>query len=256
MTDEPLIHVENVLDGRGAIIRLNRPKALNALNGPLLDALDAALDTLESKAEVRVVILAGNAKSFSAGADLKEESFDRMERVRRMHRLVLRLRDYPAASIAAIEGWALGGGLELAMACTFRVAAPGARLGLPEVHLGAIPSYGGTQLASRLLGPVRALELICTGEPILAEQAARIGLVNWLAASDGAAVECALDYAAKLSVLSRAALGAARRAVLHGIDLPLEDGLALEAETCRTALDGQTPEGIAAFRERETKAPR
>lgn len=256
MTDEILVHVEYILDGRGAIIRLDRPKALNALNGPLLDALDATLDELESNADLRVVVLTGDRKCFSAGADLKEESFDRMERIRRMHRLVLRLRDYPAASIAAIEGWALGGGLELAMACTFRVAAPGARLGLPEVHLGAIPSYGGTQLASRLLGPARALELICFGEPISAEHAARIELINWMATADGTAVECALEHAAKLSTLSRAALGAARRAIMHGIDLSLEDGLTLEAETCRTALAGQTPEGIAAFRARETKAPR
>lgn len=254
MTDEILVHVEHILDGHGAIIRLNRPRALNALNGPLLDELDSALDTLENNADIRVVVLTGDNKSFSAGADLKEDSFDRMERIRRMHRLVLRLRDYPAASVAAIEGWALGGGLELAMACTFRVAAPGARLGLPEIHLGAIPSYGGTQLASRLLGPARALELICAGEPISAEYAARIGLINWIAAVDGAAIECALEHAAKLSPLSGAALGAARRAVMHGIDLSLEDGLALEAETCRAALDGQTPEGIAAFRARETKA--
>ncbi len=254
MNDVKTVQVDHVLDGRGAVIRLNRPKALNALNGSLLDALDQALDTLESNPDIRVVIVTGNDKSFSAGADLKEESFDRMERIKRMHRLVLRLRDYTAVSIAAIEGWALGGGLELAMACTFRVAAPGARLGLPEIHLGAIPSYGGTQLASRLLGPVRSLELICTGEPIAAEHAARIGLVNWVAAADGAAVDCALEHAAKFSALSNAALAAARRSVLHGVELSLEDGLTLEAETSRAALDGQPPEGIAAFRARESKS--
>lgn len=248
------IQCEEILDGRVAIITLDRPRAMNALNGDLLDEVELALDRLQEKDMLATLIFTGSGGNFSAGADLKEEGFEQVERIRRMHRLVLRLRDFPAATIAAIEGWALGGGLELAMACTFRTAAPDARLGLPEIRLGAIPSYGGTQLARMLLGPAKALELICTGEPVDAEKAARIGLVNWVASADGTALAVAVDRATQLAEFSVPALAAARQAVLHGADLSLEDALALELKESLSAVERQAPDGIARFRKR-SKTP-
>lgn len=248
---ERLVEGEMVLDGRAAIVRLSRPRALNALNGQLLDELDAVLDSLAEQPEVRVIILTGSEKCFSVGADLKEVLDDRQARIARMHGLVERLATYPALSIAAIEGWALGGGLELAMACTFRVAAPGAKLGLPEIKLGVIPSYGGTQLAPRLLGASRALELLCLGEPVEAERAERLGLVNWLASTAGGALDTALGYAAKLAEHSLPALQAVRQSVTDGLNLPLSQALAIEASVSAELLAGESPpDAVGAFRNR------
>jgi len=172
-----------------------------------------------------------------------------------MHRIVERLIELPAVSIAAIEGWALGGGLELAMACTFRVAAPGAKLGLPEIRLGVIPSYGGTQLTPRLIGSARALELLCLGEPIDAERAERIGLVNWVADHAGGALALALDRAALLAERAMPALIAARQAVRQGQILPLHDALAVEAAaSARLAVEAST-DAAAAFRRRGAISP-
>lgn len=259
MTDSPpdnassaqRIASELVLAGRAAVIRLSRPRALNALDGQLLDEIEATLANLAKLPELRVVILTGSEKCFSVGADLKEDLFDRAERIARMHRLVERLDDFPMITIAAIEGWALGGGLELAMACTFRVAAPGAKLGLPEIKLGVIPSYGGTQLAPRLIGQARALELLCLGEPIDAAKAVQIGLVNWVASEQGGALALALDRAAVLAERSAPALRAARTAVHGGMHLPLGEALALEAATSAELLAGDAPpDAAAAFRGR------
>lgn len=248
-----LVETETTPDGRVAIVRLARPKALNALSGELLDELDAALDGIAGQPEVRVIIITGSDTCFSVGADLKEELADREARIARMHGLVVRLATFPALSIAAVEGWALGGGLELAMACTFRAAAAGAMLGLPEIGLGVIPSYGGTQLAPRLLGAARALELLCMGEPVDAVRAERMGLVNWLADEPGGALAVALERAAVLAKRSLPALRAARQAVHEGENLPLQQALAIEAEVSAQLLSGEdAPDAAGAFRDRST----
>lgn len=247
-----LIETEMVLGDRAAIIRLARPRALNALNGELLDELDAALDTLAALPGLRVLVLTGSATCFSVGADLKEPLTDREARIARMHQLVERLAGFPAISIAAIEGWALGGGLELAMSCTFRSAAPGAKMGLPEIKLGVIPSYGGTQLTPRLLGHARALELLCFGEPVEAARAEQIGLINWLAEEPGGALPLAIERAAALCERSRPAVQAARRAVYGGDSLPLAQALAFEAEASVSLLTGDgPPDAAATFRDRD-----
>jgi len=247
-----LVQTETVLDGRAAIVRLARPGGLNPLNGVLLDALDAALDDMAARPDLRVMVLTGSDKSFSVGADLKEPLTDVGQRVARMHAMVERLATFPALSIAAIEGWALGGGLELAMACDFRAAAPDAKLGLPEVGLGVIPSYGGTQLTPRLIGPARALELLCLGEPIDAQRAERIGLVNWVAGQPGGALALALDRAAVLAKHQKAALLAARQSLREGEGLTLSEALAVEARVS-AALTSNTSEATAeAFRSQST----
>ncbi|OZA20880.1 MAG: hypothetical protein B7X90_04585 [Novosphingobium sp. 17-62-19] len=246
-----LVTTELKAEGRVAVIRLDRPKALNALGGELLDQLDAALDHVEALPDVRVLIITGTDKVFSVGADLKEVLPNRDERIARMHRLALRLAAFPVPSIAAIEGWALGGGLELALSCTFRTAAPGARLGLPEIKLGVIPSYGGTQLTPRLIGTNRALELLCLGDPIEAERAEAIGLVNWLANAQGGALDLALERAAVLAERHPAAVRAARQAVGEGLALPLDAALATEARVSAALLVGDdAPDASAAFRAR------
>lgn len=252
---EMLVQTEFVSDGRAAVVRLNRPRALNALNGELLDALDAALDSLAVHPDLRVVILTGSDSCFSVGADLKEQLEDIDKRIGRMHRLVERLQTFPCASIAAIEGWALGGGLELAMACTFRVAAPGAKLGLPEIKLGVIPSYGGTQLASRLLGSSRALELLCLGEPIDAARAEQIGLVNWVADAPGKALALALDRAASLAERSPRALAAARQSVREGEGQPLGKALDVEAAASAQLRVHGGIDAAAAFQAMQVKSP-
>ncbi|WP_446653449.1 enoyl-CoA hydratase/isomerase family protein [Blastomonas sp.] len=241
-----MIETTFALDGRVAIIRLTRARALNALNGDLLDELDEALDSIATQEAVRVAIITGTDSVFSVGADLKEQLADRGARIERMHRLVLRLAGMPVVSIAAIEGWALGGGLELAMACTFRAASPTARLGLPEIRLGVVPAYGGTQLAPRLVGSALALELMCLGEPIDAARAERIGLINWLADDAGGALALALDRAAAIAERSLPALQAARQAVRDGERLALPQALALEAQISAHLLAGDNPPDAAA----------
>ena len=245
-----MVETEITLNDRAAVVRLMRPRSLNALSGPLLDELDSALDRLAALPELRVIVLTGSEACFSVGADLKEPIADIGQRVARMHRMVERLAEFPAISIAAIEGWALGGGLELAMACTFRVAAPGAKLGLPEIRLGVIPSYGGTQLTPRLLGSARALELLCFGEPVDAVQAEKIGLINWIADETGGAVALALDQAAVLADRSMPALAAARQAVREGQSLPLREALAVEAAVSANLVANSPVNAAHAFRSR------
>lgn len=246
-----LVETETVANGLVTIVRLMRPRVLNALNGPLLDELDHALDSVAARQEVRIMILSGSDTCFSVGADLKEELLDREARIARMHGLVERLANFPVLSIAAIEGWALGGGLELAMACTFRVAAPDAKLGLPEIKLGVIPSYGGTQLAPRLLGTTRALELLCFGEPIGAKQAERIGLINWLSENNGGALALATERASMLAKHSPPALLAIRNAVLGGENMTLRQSLAVEARVSGQLLKTENPPDAAkSFRSR------
>lgn len=241
--------VDLTLENELAFVTLNRAGALNALNGPLLDELDAALDAAEAAPDVRVVILAGGAKAFSVGGDLKEDHADADVRVQRMHRLALRLQSYPKVTIAAIEGWALGGGLEIAMGCTFRVAAPGARLGVPEIAMGLIPGFGGTQLLPRIVGPAKAIELLCHGEPVDAEEALRIGLVNRVAAETGGALDCARDFAARFARHVPTAQLAARTAVREGLNLPLDQALAIERREINGLRgDSGVPDGINEFR--------
>jgi enoyl-CoA hydratase/carnithine racemase len=249
-----MLALTSALDGRCAVITLDRPAALNALNGSLLDALDRALDDAERDSGIRLLILNGGEKAFSVGADLKEDLADPDERVRRMHAFAVRLRSYPKISIAAIEGWALGGGLEIAMGCTFRVAAPGAMLGLPEIKLGVMPGFGGTQLLPRLIGATRALEMLCDGEAVDAETALAIGLVDRLAESKGDALRCAQDFAKRFVELSPVAQHAARRAVEGGQGLPFDEALAVERrELIRLRGAEPAPEGLRAFREKGSR---
>jgi len=175
-----LVEIENKI----ALVTLNRPQALNALNKDLLNEISDFLDEAEKNPEIRVVILTGSGeKSFVAGADIKEFSDfggqqGELLAKEGQDKVFNKIENFPKPVIAAVNGFALGGGLELAMACHFRIASENAKLGLPEVTLGLIPGYGGTQRLPKLIGKGRAAQMIFTAEMVPAQRAFEMGLVN------------------------------------------------------------------------------
>jgi enoyl-CoA hydratase len=236
-----------------ALITLDRPDALNALSSAVLRELAQAFDQVaESDARALIVTGAG-AKAFCAGADIKEltgRSLTEQRRDAAFGQTVLaRLDTLPMPSVAAINGYAFGGGLELALACTFRIAAPAAKMGLPEIKLGLIPGYGGTQRLPRAVGEARALEMIMTGRTVDAEEALRIGLIHRIA--DGDPVQAALAFARGFSGYGLPALRLARDAVKRALDVPLHQGLGIEADLNTLAFQTQDAvEGMTAFMEK------
>lgn len=212
--------------GDVAVLTLSRPDQLNAITNAMIALIEQALDEVEGDDSIGLVIT-GEGRAFCAGSDLKEQPGNFLERVRRMHRLVLRMVRFPKPIVAAMNGLAYGGGLEIAMGCTFRVAAPGAKLSLPEVKLGVMPAYGGTQMLPRLVGAARALEMLVMGEPVLAEKALEHGLVTAISENP---LEAAIAMVRQASRYGMKAQQAMREAVWRGIDRPLEQALELEAE--------------------------
>jgi enoyl-CoA hydratase len=236
-----------------ALLTLNRPEALNALSFAILGELEAAFDEV-ARSDARGVIITGAGdKAFCAGADIKELTRrDLMAQKRGAEfgqRVFHRLDRLPMPSLALINGYAFGGGLELAMACTFRLATPNARMGLPEIKLGLIPGYGGTQRLPRLVGEARALEMVMTGRAVKADEAERIGLVNRVV--EGDALAAALEFARGFSGYSLPALGFAREAVQRALDTPLSEGLRIEADLSTLAYrTADAEEGMSAFLEK------
>jgi enoyl-CoA hydratase len=220
--------------GSIATITLNRPAVLNALNAELLRRLDDALVALRGDAGVRAVILTGaGERAFAAGADIAElaglDGAVAGERTARAgQRVTQLLESLPVPVVAAINGFALGGGCELAMACDIRIASDNAKFGQPEVNLGILPGYGGTQRATRLLGPGAALYLCLTGETIDAVEALRIGLVQRVVPQGDLRAE-ALRIAGAIAAKAPLAITAAKRAIRDGAALALNEALALEA---------------------------
>lgn len=219
--------------GQCTILTLNRPNVLNALNTALVEELEAAVDQVEAS-DAQALILTGSGRAFCSGTDIsgKEPHEGTTEefasaRIARMHALALRLRDLPQPSIAVLNGLAYGGGLELALAFTFRIAAPTAALCMSEVTLGLMPSYGGTQLLPRLIGQGRALEMMLTGKPMSAEEALRIGLLN---AVDADPLAAAISFAERLPSGTGLAQRMIRRSVDSGAHLDLASAFRLEQE--------------------------
>jgi len=236
--------------GDCALLTVNRPQARNALSFAELDRLEAALDRVARSSSRALVVTGAGDRAFCAGADVDElrgrTPLECRRDMRRGQAVMLRLENLPLPSVAAINGWALGGGLELALACTFRVAVRHARLGCPEIRLGLIPGYGATQRLPRLIGPGRARLMILTGAPVDAERAEAIGLVDRVV--DGNVVEAALELAGELSRLSLPALALAREAIRRAGEIAFADGLAVEAELGALAYSLEdSAEGIAAF---------
>lgn len=215
-----------------AIITVNRPDALNALNSDLLYELSVAFEIAAADANVYALILTGAGRAFIAGADISNlqklsDAFGGREAALAGQDAANSLAALPFPTVAAINGFALGGGLELALACDLRVASPKAKLGLPEVGLGLIPGYGGTQRLPRLIGSGRALDLIFTGRHVPADEALQLGLVNRVADD---ALEAAKELVAQILKNAPVALGLAKEAIVRGSDVTLPQGLEIEAD--------------------------
>ena len=233
-----------------AVVTLDRPEALNALSFAVLQELAAALDQAAGSDARALIVTGAGSRAFCAGADIKELTGRALVEQKRGaefgQAVFARLDRLPILSVAAINGVALGGGLELALACTFRLAAPAARLGLPEIKLGLIPGYGGTQRLPRLIGEARALELILSGRAVDAQEAERIGLVNRLV--DGDPLEAGMAFARTITGYSLPVLGFARAAVKSAAEVPLAEGLKIEAQLSTLAYrTADAEEGMDAF---------
>lgn len=250
--------IEMSVDGHLCLLALNRPEVMNAINQEMIDELLQALAALDKNEDVHVVIITGRGKAFQAGADIGELSaMTPLELLRwneglvRVNAAVQKLRQ---PVIAAINGAALGGGLELALACTMRVAVAGAKLGLPETKLGIIPGTGGTVRLPRLVGKGRAAELVLTGEIITAKEGERIGLINRLApdgAPPEAAVEVAREIAKKILTCAPIAVEMAKDAIEVGFDLPIEQAVQYSQKNCVTCFSTEDmKEGTRAFLEK------
>ena len=227
MSDELVIR--ETRDDGVVLLRLNRPP-LHPLSRALLDELHAHASGLAADVSVKAVVVTGGDRAFAAGADVEEftepgvapaisaginGAFDTLGAI-------------PRPVIAAIEGFALGGGFELALACDLRVAGDSARLGFPEIQLGIFPGGGGTQRAARLIGPARAKELVWSGRHVKAPEALELGLVDRVVPA-GTALDAALEWASTLGAGAVVAMGLAKRAIDGGLDGSLADGIALEA---------------------------
>ena len=242
-------------DDRIAVLTVDRPEKLNALNSEVLSELDAALDLARASAEIGAVIITGaGPKAFIAGADIGELSkmtpISGRQHSLRGQAIFSKIEALGKPVIAAINGFALGGGCELALACTLRIASENAKLGQPEVKLGILPGYGGSQRLARIVGKGRAMEICLTAEPISAEEAFRIGLVNRVVPA-GQALPAAREIAEKILGNGPLAVAYTMEAIHHGLDLSLEDGLLLEATLfglCASTADMR--EGMAAFLEK------
>ncbi|HBN09441.1 MAG TPA: hypothetical protein DD435_12595 [Cyanobacteria bacterium UBA8530] len=236
-----------------ATVTINRPRAFNAINREVVAAFNAILDKLP-ESDPRVLILTGaGEKAFIAGADIEEmENMDPIEAVdysASCHRLLDRLSSLPIPVIAAVNGFALGGGLEFALACDVRISADNGVFGFPEVTLGIIPGWGGTQRLPRLIGQGRALELLFTGKRIKADEAASLGIVNQIVPK-GEALNGALLFARGIS-RARTAVANVKKAATMGLRCGLDTGLSLEAGcfgNCFAHPDQK--EGMAAFKEK------
>lgn len=243
------------LRDRIAVLTLDSPERLNAIGSETVDRLTLALNELRDNDDVRALVVAGAGRAFSAGADIGEiESFTAP---RQFHSFVQRLtdaytllEDFPKPSVAAVHGFAFGGGLELALACDLRVAERGARLGLPEMKLGVLPGAGGTQRLPRLIPPAIAKQMILTGEPIDAERAHALGLVNELA-EPGEALAVAEALATALAAGAPLALAAGKRLIDYGLGMDLEAAISYERETVSVLFSTEDRvEGLKAFRDR------
>ena len=233
-----------------AVLRLNRPQALNALSFALIGELGRLFDEVAAGDARALLIIGAGEKAFCAGADIGELAGRTLEQTKRGAEFgqatFAKLERLPQPSVAIINGYAFGGGLELALACTFRLATPNAKMGLPEIKLGLIPGYGGTQRLPRAVGEARALEMIMTGKTLDAQTALAWGIVSRIV--EGDALMQGMAFAREFAGFSLPVLGMAREAVGRALDNPLDAGLKIEADLSTLAFQTEdAAEGMAAF---------
>ncbi|GAB2922709.1 enoyl-CoA hydratase-related protein [Rhodococcus aerolatus] len=224
-------HVRFEVDGGIGTIRLDRPP-MNALNRQLQEEIKAAAEEASARDDVRAVIVHGGERVFAAGADIKEmasKSYADMTTLAvALQRCFIAVAQIPKPTVAAITGYALGGGMELALCCDRRIAGDNAKVGQPEVLLGIIPGAGGTQRLSRLVGPSRAKDIVFTGRFVDAQEALAIGMVDEVVPADDV-YEAARRWAGQFTGAAAAALAAAKAAIDGGLDVDLDNGLKLES---------------------------
>jgi enoyl-CoA hydratase len=239
-------------NGRVGVVQLNRPQALNALNSALMDELIAVLQTFDADPEIGCIVVMGSEKAFAAGADIKQMA----------QASVVEMIDSPFIGywdqlarigkpiVAAVSGWCLGGGCELAMACDLIIAAESAVFGQPEINLGVIPGAGGTQRLTRAVGKSVAMDMVLTGRRLSGQEALQFGLIARLLPNEGFA-EAAVAVAAEIAAKSPIALRIAKEAVNHAFELPLAEGVHLERRLFNMLFaTNDQKEGMAAFVEK------
>ncbi len=242
-------------DQRIMRITIDRPKSLNALNAKTLEELGRVLDQAASDNEIRVLIITGAGdKAFVAGADITEIQTADEDSVTRLgqlgHETLLKIQNLGKPVIAAVNGYALGGGCELALACTLRIGSENAIIGLPEISLGIMPGYGGTQRLTRITGIGRGFEMMLSGKPITANKALDWGLLNQVVPQEQLA-ETTNQLALQLAKSAPLAMRAILDTVHQGIDLPLEEGLKIERDAfSKVCLTEDGREGTSAFLEK------
>jgi enoyl-CoA hydratase len=246
-----LFEVQNQI----ATITFNRPSVLNALNTELIDELYSAFDSVSGNEDIRVIVLTGNGpKSFMAGADITElakaSPLQAKALTERVHALLLKLEALSQPVIAAVNGFALGAGCEMALACDFIYASETAKFGMPEITLGLIPGYGGTQRLPRLIGKNQAKEMVFTGKFISAAEAEVLGIANRVLAPE-ALMEEVMKTAAVIAEKSRVALRAAKQSIDQGANTDLRTGIGIEINNFALAIGSlDAKEGLNAFLEK------
>jgi enoyl-CoA hydratase len=246
-----LLSVENSI----ATITFNRPKALNALNAKLLTEFSAALDDISTNEAIHVLVLTGSGdKAFVAGADITElATLNPLQAklfAKKGHDAIGKLQSLSIPVIAAVNGFALGGGSEMALACDFIYASEAAKFGLPEITLGIIPGFGGTQRLPRLVGANMAKEMIFTGKLMAASEAKEMGMVNKVVAPE-ALMEAVMKTAAAISAKGRVPLRAAKEAINRGLNVDLATGCSIEMDAFALCVaSGDAKEGTGAFLEK------
>ena len=246
-----LVHFEIADDGVGTL-RIDRPP-VNVLSAEVLAQLDAALDQVTGAGSARALVVSGGAKVFAAGGDIKEmmslDPISAIGYISFFQRVLTRLEQVPVVTVAAVNGYALGGGCELALACDLRICAEDARFGQPEIKLGVIPGAGGTQRLPRLVGVGRAKELIYSGRMVDSQEAAAIGLVNEVTAASEVGRR-ALELAGSFARGPGVALRAAKEAIQTGMETDLAAGLLIERQAFASLFASEDQKvGMASFAE-------
>ena len=246
-------------NGAGGVITMNRPEALNALNGEVLADLSAVLDEVANDDSILVAIVTGAGRSFVAGADIGQMSTLTPTEAKKFglfgNQVFLKLENLEKPTIAAVNGFALGGGCELSMACDIRIASEKAKFGQPEVGLGITPGFGGTQRLARLVSPGMAKQLIYTARNIKADEALRIGLVNAVYPAEEL-MAAAEKMAATIAANAPIAVRACKKAINEGLDVDMDAALVIEEKLFGSCFEtADQAEGMGAFLEKRKHEP-